>query len=97
MARVELVPEVLDDIDRILDHLERHAVADVRSRIAEIIQAFQILTRSPMIGRVVRGGHRELVIGRGARGYVALYRYVAEVDTVFILALKGQRELGYKH
>ena len=50
-----------------------------------------------MIGRVVRGGHRELVIGRGARGYVALYRYVAEVDTVFILALKGQRELGYKH
>jgi toxin ParE1/3/4 len=35
------------------------------------------------------------VIGRGARGYVALYRHVAEIDTVFILAIRGQKEAGY--
>jgi len=55
-----------------------------------------VLTHSPLIGRLVRGGNRELVIGRGSRGYVALYRFVPNVDTVFILALKSQRELGYK-
>ncbi len=38
---------------------------------------------------------RELVIGRRSHGYVALYRYVPEIDTVFVLALRGQREAGY--
>jgi hypothetical protein len=38
---------------------------------------------------------RKLVIGRRAHGYVALYRYVEEVDTAFILAIRGQREAGY--
>ena len=40
-------------------------------------------------------GKRELVIGRRAHGYVALYRYVSEVDTVFVLAIRSQREAGY--
>jgi hypothetical protein len=39
---------------------------------------------------------RELVIGQGSRGYVALYRYLAEIDTAFILAIRSQRESGYK-
>ena len=38
----------------------------------------------------------ELVIGRAARGYVALYRYLMEIDTVFLLAVRSQREVGYK-
>ena len=49
------------------------------------------------VRRPARRNKRELVIGRPTRGYVALYRYVPEVDTVFILALRGQREAGYKH
>ena len=56
-----------------------------------------MLTHSPMIGRPVAGGKRELVIGRGNRGYVALYRYLAEIDTAFVLALRAQRESGFKH
>lgn len=32
---------------------------------------------------------RELVIGRDSHGYLALYRYMAEFDTVFVLAVKG--------
>jgi len=35
------------------------------------------------------------VIGRRAHGYLALYRYVAELDTVFILAVRSQREAGF--
>jgi len=36
-----------------------------------------------------------LVIGRDATGYVALYRYLSEFDTVLILAIRAQREAGY--
>jgi hypothetical protein len=39
---------------------------------------------------------RELLIGRGSRGYVALYRFVAGIDTVFVLAIRSRREAGYE-
>ena len=62
----------------------------------EIVEAVQVLATSPLIGRPVRGGKQELVIGRGSRGYVALYRYAAPIYTVFLLAARSQRESGYK-
>jgi toxin ParE1/3/4 len=96
MARIELAPEVLDDFDRFVDHLVQNEAQDVQPRIGEIVQAIQILAQSPLIGRAVKGGKRELVIGKGARGYVALYQYVASLDTVFVLAIRNQRESGYK-
>ena len=76
--------------------MARFDVEDAPARIGEIVQAIQILTHSPHIGRPVKGGKRELVIGRQSRGYVALYRFVASIDTVFVLALRSQREAGYK-
>lgn len=95
MARIELAAEVADDFERILDHLAEHQVADPARRIGEIIAAFNVLEHNPLIGRPVNNDKRELVIGRRSHGYVALYRYVSEVDTVFILAVRGQREAGY--
>ena len=95
MARIELVPQVLDDFDRFLDHLAQFEVEDASLRVGLIIEALEVLTHSPLIGRKVKGGKRELVIGQGSRGYVALYRYVPDVDTVFVLAVRSQRELGY--
>jgi plasmid stabilization system protein ParE len=95
VARVELAPEVADDFDRILEHLLEHEAAEARSRIADIVRAIDVLERNPLIGRVVRADLRELVIGRRSRGYVALYRYVAVLDTAFVLAIRGQKEAGY--
>jgi toxin ParE1/3/4 len=95
MARIEAAPEVLGDFDRFFEHLTHFEVDDVRGRLAEILQAVEVLTTSPLIGRPVEGGMRELVIGHGSRGYVALYRYVTEADTVFLLAVRSQREAGY--
>jgi plasmid stabilization system protein ParE len=95
MSRIELMPEVAEDFERISDHLAEFDVADIALRIHEIIQAIAALEHNPMIGRPVDDDKRELVIGRDARGYVALYRYISEIDTVFILALRGQREAGY--
>lgn len=95
MARIEFAPEVIEDIDRILDHLRAHGVADRDSRIQAIIQAVDALAGNPQIGRRLPDGKRELVIGRGARGYLALYRYIDEIDIVFILALRSQTEAAY--
>ena len=96
MARIELAAEVFDDFDRFFDHMAEFKVEDAPERIEEVLQAVQILAHSPLIGRPVKGGKRELVIGQGTRGYVALYRFVAAVDTVFLLAVRSQRESGYK-
>ena len=96
MARIELAPEAFDDFDRFFDHMARFEVEDAPERIAEIIQALQILAHSPLIGRKVKGDKRELVIGQAARGHVVLYRFVPEIDTVFVLAVRSQRESEYK-
>ena len=96
MTRIELAPEVFDDFDRFFDHIAQHDPDTAPERIGEIVDAIQILTHSPQIGQPVKGGMRELVIGRSARGYVALYHYVAAIDTVFVLAVRSQREVGFK-
>lgn len=95
MARIELAPEVFEDFDRFFDHLDQFDVQDIPARIADIVQAIDVLAHSPLIGRKVKGGKRELVIGQGSRGYVALYRFVAPLDTVFVLAMRSQREAGF--
>jgi len=81
-TRIELAPEVADDFERILDHLVQHGVQDAASRIQDIIAAIGTLERNPMIGR-------------GARGYLALYRCIAEIDTAFVLAQTSRSEAGY--
>ena len=97
MSRIELAVEVSDDFERILDHLAEYQVENSALRIKEIIEAINVLAHNPLIGRPANNDKRELVIGRSAHGYVALYRYVIEIDTVFILAVRGQREAGYGH
>lgn len=96
MAQIELAPEVQDDFDRIFEHLSKYAVEDVPGRIREIIQAIDVLQYNPLIGRVASADTRELIIGRRSRGYVALYRYIEPADTVFVLAIRSQREAGYE-
>ncbi|MBV7544591.1 type II toxin-antitoxin system RelE/ParE family toxin [Acidovorax sp. sic0104] len=96
MTRIELAPEVLEDFDRFFDHIAQHDPDSAPERIGAIVDALQILSHSPQIGRPVQGGKRELVIGRDSRGYVALYHYVADIDTVFVLAVRNQREAGFK-
>jgi toxin ParE1/3/4 len=96
MARIELAPEVGEDFDRILEHLHRHEITDAPARIEEVIQGISVVEHNPLIGRPGRSDLRELIIGRRSRGYVALYRYVPEINTVFVLAIRSQREAGYK-
>ncbi|MGO4260332.1 type II toxin-antitoxin system RelE/ParE family toxin [Lysobacter sp. TAB13] len=95
MAKVEFAPEVLEDIDRIIEHLAAHEVAQAGARIEGIVNAFDALADNPLIGRPAVSDLRELIIGRDTQGYVALYRYAEAIDTVFVLAIRAQKEAGY--
>lgn len=95
MASIELAPEIGQDFQRILDHLMDFNVENSDQRIEEIIKAIDILATNPLIGRPADSGQRELVIGRRSHGCIALYRYIQEVDTIFVLAIRNQSQAGY--
>lgn len=95
MARIILAPQVQIDIERIFDFLFAHESDSAAKRVASTISAIDVLRTSPRIGRANSGGKRELVISTGANGCVALYQYVPDLDTVFVLAIRSQREAGY--
>lgn len=95
MASLLFVTRIDSDLERIRLHLRAHEAADVELRLDEIIDALQLLTQHPLIGRRVGKHKRELVIGRGSRGYVALYAYDRLKDVVAIVALRAQREAGF--
>lgn len=83
------------DFERILDFLFAHAPETTVDRIEAISAALDVLESSPLIGRPVENAKHELVIATGASGYLALYRFVPELDTVFVLGVRSQRELGF--
>jgi len=63
-----------------------------------IERQFMQLETNPNIGRPLNDQPelRELVIEFGDSGYVALYRYQREIDTVYVLAFRHQKEAGYQ-
>lgn len=96
MTRLIMSPQLRADFDRIFDFLFDRAPEYAAERIEAIIAALDILAVSPLIGRPVAMGQRELIISTGASGYLALYRFDPALDTVFVLAVRSQRERDYK-
>ena len=95
---IELVytEQALVDLERLSDFLlqaDPHAAQDTAILI---FNALEILLQHPEIGRKVHYGQRELVISRGRTGYLALYRFLPLIDRMVVLALRHQRESGYK-
>jgi toxin ParE1/3/4 len=95
VAQVVLSRHLQGDFDRIFDYLFEHVPESALERVEAIIAALDVLEASPLIGRPVESGKRELAISIGANGYLALYRFVPELDTVFMLGVRSQRELGF--
>ena len=60
-----------------------------------ILDALQVLTHQPGIGRPVEGGLRELIISRNRSGYLARYEFDDVIDMVLVARLRHQRESGY--
>lgn len=96
MNEVQFTERALNDIERLSDFLLRNDPAAALATVGIIFDAIDILAHSPEIGRKVRAGNRELVISRGSSGYLALYRFLSIQQRVLVLAVRHQRESGYK-
>ena len=95
MIELRYSEHALHDIHRLTDFLIVSDPAAALDTAGVIFDAIAILAHSPEIGRKVHAGHRELVISRGRTGYLALYRFLPNVQRVLVLALRHQREAGY--
>jgi plasmid stabilization system protein ParE len=95
---VELVytEQALVDLERLSDFLVETDPQAAHDTAVLIFEALEILALHPEIGRKVHFGQRALVISRGRTGYLALYRFLPHIDRILVLALRHQRESGYK-
>jgi addiction module RelE/StbE family toxin len=96
VAQVILSPRALEDLERLREFLRETAPELIESRVARVFDALAVLDAHPRIGRRKSGELRELVIGQGRTGYLALYVYDEMRDVVRVLRLRHQREAGYR-
>ncbi len=96
MPQVIFAPAALRDLERLRELLEpKNPEAAARSANA-IFQGIQALKEQPAIGRPVDGlpeEYRDWLIEFGDSGYVTRYRIDGE--TVVILAIRHQKEVGF--
>jgi plasmid stabilization system protein ParE len=95
---IELVytEQALVDLERLGDFLVETDPQAAQETAVLIFEALEILALHPEIGRKVHFGQRELVISRGRTGYLALYRFLPHINRILVLALRHQRESGYR-
>lgn len=96
MTKLVYTGQALLDLERLSDFLLDTEPLAAQDTIDLIFDALEILVQHPEIGRKVHFGQRELVISRGRTGYLALYRFLPHIDRILVLALRHQRESGYK-
>ena len=96
MPRLIWSPAALRDVERLYRFLVPKSRDAAKRAAASIRQCAKILVDHPAIGRPIENmppEFRELPIGFGAGGYLALYRY--DGREVVILAVRHGREAGY--
>lgn len=95
MAKIVHTPEAIADLAHLWQFLSDAVPESAAAAVDDVAGALGVLAAHPMIGRRVDDELRELVISRGATGYVALYRFEEETETVRILRIRHQRESGF--
>lgn len=95
MPRVFLSQGALDDLLRLEEFLVESEDPMVGDLLDFILDALQVLTHQPGIGRPVEGGLRELIIARRRSGYLARYEFDHARDLVLVARIRHQRESGY--
>ena len=96
MTELVYAEQALVDLERLSDFLLQTDPRAAKRTAVLILDALGIPVQHPEIGRTVHFGQRELVISRGRTGYLALYRFLPHVDRIVVLALRHQRESGFK-
>jgi plasmid stabilization system protein ParE len=97
MTALVYTEQALVDLERLSDFLQEADPKAARDTAILMFDALEILVRHPEIGRKVHFGQRELALSRGRTGYLALYRLLPPIDRILVLALRHQRESGYKN
>lgn len=98
---VRFTEEARDDLKRLYVFQLEQAGGDLRqadSALDAIRRGVAMLESSPFACRRAAGGDvmlRELLIGFGAAGYVALFE-IEDAQTVTVLAVRHQREDDYR-
>lgn len=96
MARLAFAPQAARDLRRLTEFLLDTAPEAANETVGILIDGLSILKQHPLVGRTVEQGYRELVISRGSTGYVALYIYDVSRNVALILAIRHQRESGFR-
>lgn len=79
--------------------IAQHNPLAARRAARAILQGGGWLKQHPQLGRPVEDmppEFRDLIIPFGDRGYVMRYRYVEAENTGYVLAIRQQREAGFK-
>ncbi len=96
MANLLYSQGAIDDLGRLAAFLQDDDPASAEATAALVMQALEILEAHPLVGRLVGGELRELVVSRGRTGYIAIYEYQAARDRVLVHAVRHQREAGFE-
>lgn len=88
----------LDDLERIFEFNAQRDPAMALDHVEVVRSAVAMLDAHPEIGQPAGRGStlRELVISRGKTGYIALYEYSPIEKLVRVVAIRHQREVGYR-
>jgi len=95
VTRVILSQAALDDLLRLEEFLVESHDSMAGELLDFILDALQVLTHQPGIGRPVQYGLRELIISRRRTGYLARYEFDLPLDLVRVARIRHQRETGY--
>jgi plasmid stabilization system protein ParE len=93
---VFLSPEAFQDLLRLETFLYESEDPLAGELLDFILDALQVLTHQPGIGRPVEGGLRELIIARRRSGYLARCAWDDALDRVMVARIRHQREAGYQ-
>lgn len=93
--RLSLSKPAIADMERLQDFLRTAGDPQADELLEFVIDALDVLTHQPAIGRPFPDGTRELIIERGRSGYLALYRVNRAHSVVQIARIRHQRESGY--
>lgn len=95
MSGVFLSQAAFDDLLRLEEFLVGSDDPMAGELLDFILDALQVLTHQPGIGRPIGGGLRELIISRRRSGYLARYEFDDVRDLVLVARIRHQRESGY--
>ena len=96
MSELAYTEGAIADLARLAEFLLQQDSKAADSTAPLIEEGLSILARHPLMGRRVAGDLRRLVISRGKSGYIALYEWRPEKDTVLLHAIRHQREVGFE-